>query len=226
MAAAGRGVICLHPAMTAHKPLKGNRIEQSKSNQQLKAFHIWAVHSTYSGAWEGSLTIQHRGVYTYTCWTCEICHPLFKPICPCPTVLRTIVMGRSANKINVICSNMCETLTRNKRIGLPYTDLCTACLKSQFGWIMVGFSVSQMNHWFSFPNCWPPRDGIDAADTLGQHSVGNQFRQLRTPWGGQHGNRGTLAGQKFASHLESCWMHLPRLHKLVVRIRSLGTQLA
>jgi hypothetical protein len=117
-------------------------------------------------------------------------------------------MGRSDNKINVICSNMCETLKRNKRIGLPYTDLYTTCLNSQFGWIMVGFSVSQMNHWFSFPICWPPRDGIDAADTLGQHSVGNQFRQLRTPWGGQHGNRGTLAGQKFASHLESCWMHL------------------
>ena len=143
MAAAGRGVICLHPAMTAHKPLKGNRIEQSKSNQQLKAFHIWAVLST----------IQYRGVYTYTCWTCEICHPLFKPICPCPTGLRTIVMGRSANKINVICSNMCETLKRNKRIGLPYTDLYTTCLNSQFGWIMVGFSVSQMNHGFSFPNC-------------------------------------------------------------------------
>ena len=179
--------------MTAHKPLKGNRIEHRSPTNSWRLFtsrlFIPLILGPEKVVWKFAdaqlSTIQYRGVYTYTCWTCEICHPLFKPICPCPTGLRTIVMGRSDNKINVICSNMCETLKRNKRIGLPYTDLYTTYLNSQFGWIMVGFSVSQMNHWFSFPHCCPPRDGIDAADTLGQHSVGNQFRQLRTPWGGQ-----------------------------------------
>ena len=99
-----------------------------------------------------------HGVYTYTCWTWEICHPLFKPICPCQTRLRTIVMGRSANNINVTCSNMFESLERKKRIGLPYANIHTTSLNSQFVGLMVGFSVSpQMldtakDHWRSLPS--------------------------------------------------------------------------
>ena len=84
------------------------------------------------------------------------------------------------NKINVICANMREILKRNKRIiGLPYTviyrdmhNMFEAPICLDYG----GIFCIPTDESLVFPSqLLAPRDGIDAADTLGQHSVGNQF---------------------------------------------------